>query len=385
MALASPPEPELTGESKVVSVLSSVEVLESEVLDSEVAESLVLESLALLSELSTLSLLSVVVELESPVLVDVEPSLSVVVLMSVAAAPSAAVPTTRPSALATVTIAVARRVRSQPVRRASMGVSFRRGPHGIAPRYGDSRPSLCRSCARSGGLSHATSAMAERDAVSRNCDRPAMMRGHPISSVKNMIRTKLATLALLATAGLALTGCSIGITGPDDDATSASKPSPSPSTAVDRSDDDDADDPDDDASGSSGLGSIGVTNGPCAGRSFEVADDDVSLVLTGACGAVVVSGDGVTVNYDGSNSLKLTGDDITVITNGPVGTVEIGGENNSLNGSELESVAISGDLATVLGTRIGSLTVTGSYNTVNWDSGVAAASDTGMGNTYIRA
>lgn len=166
------------------------------------------------------------------------------------------------------------------------------------------------------------------------------------------------TLPLLAALALAstLAGCGIGVPRPDG--------SRDPSARRE--------------------GSAGITNGPCSGRSFEVADDGAQLVLDGDCGDVVVSADDASINLDGATSVRLTGKGSTVIANGPVGDVVVDGERNGLNGHEIDTVEVAGNQGTVIATKIGTLTATGDENTVNWDSGATAAtSDTGRDNVFV--
>lgn len=192
-----------------------------------------------------------------------------------------------------------------------------------------------------------------------------MMRRHPVPRFENMTprlhRLPLVVPAALLGAVLLLTGCSVGVTDPRD----ASSTGRTGSTSTPRA----------------GIGDI--VNGPCDERDLDIRKNGVRLVLDGACGDVTISADDVEVNLDTASSLTVAGDRVQVIVNGDLPTLTLQGDADSVNGEKMGTVTVDGTNGTVLATEITALSSTGSGNTVNWDSGVRSAQDTGTGNTFI--
>jgi hypothetical protein len=214
--------------------------------------------------------------------------------------------------------------------------------------------------------------------MSQDRDTTAMMRGHPIPRFETMNRIPRIPLALSITAlgaALLLSGCSIGVTDPKD--ASSTKTSGAADTKKGGAT------PADDTTKSGGAGLGAIANGPCDGRDFDIDQNGATLVLDGACGDVTISADDVSVNLDTAASLTITGSTVHVIVNGDLPALTLSGDVNTVNGENMGTVKVNGTNGTVLAKEVTALSATGSYNTVNWDSGVQSAQDTGTGNIFV--
>ena len=119
----------------------------------------------------------------------------------------------------------------------------------------------------------------------------------------------------------------------------------------------------------------------CGGKDLRLTRDRASVVIDGACGAVVITGSHVELNLSQAQSLRVEGHDITVL-NEKLGQATVTGQRNTLNLTQVDLVQLEGDDNVVLATRIGRIRFLGNGNTLN-PSGKPAVEDHGRDNKVL--
>jgi hypothetical protein len=181
---------------------------------------------------------------------------------------------------------------------------------------------------------------------------------------------KTATLTAL-TALLAVSLCACSLTLSDPNSTTPPGPTPAPTSAPDEGDDT--------------INGGAFTDGECEDRDVEVKDDAATVVLSGHCGVVNVTGSGTTVNIVDADSVIVTGLDNTIIAEGAVGAVTITGDTNFFTGDSVGSMKVEGNENNVALNTADEVRLLGDTNFVQWSHGATAAEDSGTGNTVVAA
>ncbi|TAA07213.1 DUF3060 domain-containing protein [Pseudoxanthomonas winnipegensis] len=119
----------------------------------------------------------------------------------------------------------------------------------------------------------------------------------------------------------------------------------------------------------------------CGGKDLRLTRDRASVVIDGACGAVVITGSHVELNLSQAQSLRVEGHDISVL-NEKLGQATVTGQRNTLNLTQVDLVQLEGDDNVVLATRIGRIRFLGNGNTLN-PSGKPAVEDRGRDNKVL--
>jgi hypothetical protein len=209
--------------------------------------------------------------------------------------------------------------------------------------------------------------------MSQPCDIPATRLRHRAGSVERMnlkSPAKTATLtALTALLAISLSACSLTLSDPG--ATTPPGPTPAPTTGPDESD--------------GPINGGAFTDGECEDRDVEVKDDGATVILTGHCGVVNVTGSGTTVNIVDADSVLVTGLDNTIISEGAVGAVTISGGTNFYTGDSVGSIKVEGNENNVALNTADEVRLLGDTNFVQWSHGATAAEDSGTGNTVVAA
>ena len=182
------------------------------------------------------------------------------------------------------------------------------------------------------------------------------------------MKTSLLSIGLASLLLAGLSACSFEVR--DD-----SPASPAPSSPQS--------DPEPEAETDSPVSGGGFSDGDCTGKDVTIDQDETSAILSGDCGAIIVSASSVFVTVENAESVTVLGTLTDVVVSGAVGSVSVGGEQNSYNGGDVTTLEVPGSGVSITLNDVGSASISGSNNFVVWTTGATSANDSGTGNTVV--
>jgi hypothetical protein len=187
--------------------------------------------------------------------------------------------------------------------------------------------------------------------------------------------TPAAAAALLAATAILLSGCSLGVR--DDRA--EQRADGGASAPVER-------ESDDASSGSESgptTGAGAVSSGDCAGRDLEIDAPDDTVVMTGECGDVRITGAGATVTLDAAAGIEVQADGVTLVLTGDAASFALAGDGGAVTLAGVGSIAIDGTENVVTAVRADEVVIAGTVNTVTWTEGTSDYVDAGAMNIVL--